>query len=97
MNKETKKNQTVFQEHENSVEENSTPNKEGKKQVTNMSVNSSILKAGKERSSLMIRINWRDGRKIMRTMSGNHRDECFKQPVNSSTRYCKIKNIWSIR
>jgi len=28
-------NQTVFHEHENSVEENSTPNKKGKKQVMN--------------------------------------------------------------
>lgn len=28
-------NQTAFHEHENSMEENSTPNKEGKKQVTN--------------------------------------------------------------
>lgn len=64
-------NQTVFQEHENSVEENSTPNKEGKKQVTNMSSKLQYSQGRqRKRSSLMIRINWRDGRKIMRTMSG---------------------------
>ena len=66
-------NQTVFQEHENSVEENSTPNKEGKKQVTNMSSKLQYFQGRqRKRSSLkyLIMINWRDGRKIMRTMSG---------------------------